>query len=171
MKIFSNFDTWLPKKLYAEAVEKYGEENVCFIRRDRIYLRLRVYIPMFFALATIVLILLVMYAWTDNGVVRWLGWLAIVILVILIKILLYNKLTDYYLDFTIVSPNHITAYDQEGVFHRSTKAMDMSKVKSINVQKSDYCVVFSTMAVSCSSQKEMNTWEIYHWIISIVPSS
>lgn len=58
MKIFSNFDTGLSQKLHKEAIDKYGEDHVMFIRRDPIYVYLKVYGPLlirliFFVVASI----------------------------------------------------------------------------------------------------------------------
>jgi hypothetical protein len=45
MRILSNFNTRLASELLDEAKAKYGNENVLFIRRDKIYIILKVVIP------------------------------------------------------------------------------------------------------------------------------
>jgi len=61
MKIFSSFDTNLPKKLLKEAEKKYGAENVCFVRRDSIYMWLKVYIPLLARVIFSLIVLLLVY--------------------------------------------------------------------------------------------------------------
>lgn len=62
VKIFSNFDTKFDDACVDEACDEFGKENICFIRRDRIYLVLRVIIPVFIWLIFTVLLIIFAYA-------------------------------------------------------------------------------------------------------------
>jgi len=42
---------------------------------------------------------------------------------------------DYYMDFTIITPKDITCYNQNFLFHTSVRTLDMSKIKSVRVDK------------------------------------
>ena len=39
------------------------------------------------------------------------------------------------MDYTIVTPEVVTQYDQTGVFDRSTRALDITKIKTVSVDK------------------------------------
>lgn len=135
MKIFSNFDTDMPDRLYKKAIEKYGKENVIFIRRDKIYLVLKVYIWVIVWLLFFAFCLRLMYIKYDSPTLNTTMWIFLVLTFLLLKWKALSKIIDYHLDFTIVSRNHVTSYDQSGIFHRSTRSLDLAKVKSVNIKK------------------------------------
>jgi hypothetical protein len=43
---------------------------------------------------------------------------------------------DYYMDFAIVTPHEVIAYNQEWFFKRDNKTLGVDKIKSINVMRS-----------------------------------
>lgn len=45
------------------------------------------------------------------------------------------KYIDYKMDFMIITPRQVLAYDQEGLLDRLTKTLDLSKIKSIHERK------------------------------------
>jgi uncharacterized membrane protein YdbT with pleckstrin-like domain len=47
-----------------------------------------------------------------------------------------KKIIDYYMDFAIVTPEHIVAYNQKGIFSRESRSIDVDKIKTITVNKS-----------------------------------
>ncbi|USN55297.1 MAG: hypothetical protein H6765_01510 [Candidatus Peribacteria bacterium] len=42
---------------------------------------------------------------------------------------------DYYLDFSIITPTQITNYNQTGFFGKSTRSLDLAKIKSVRVDQ------------------------------------
>ena len=141
MKIFSNFDTNLPYELLTEAQEQYGKDNVIFIRRNRIYLAVRHWFPLMLVLM-VILPMLYAYVWLLDKewviieVTRWLLLgISLLWIAYYIGFCLY-KLIDYKLDFVIITPLNITAYDQSGLFDRNTTSIDLYKIKTIAVYNS-----------------------------------
>jgi len=166
MKIFSNFDTQLDDRLFVKAKEEFWDDCVLFVRRDRIYLILRVFMPLMFWFLLMVLILLslgsymsgsgffsVVLARTVRGGIVWsLLWLGRHCVV---------KLIDYYMDYTIVTPEWVTQYDQSGILERSTRALDITKVKTVSVKKKWLlCSVFNFWAIVFFSEGDSDHWDI-----------
>ena len=42
---------------------------------------------------------------------------------------------NFYLDFTIVTPQQIISYDQHGIFTRNTRTVEIEKIKLLTVNK------------------------------------
>lgn len=139
VKIFSSFDTNLDEKLVANAQKSYGAEHVCFIRRDPIYLLVKVVSPLVVRLLFVWLLVVLAYGidlWDGLQIVlQWLVRIMIIITGLRLSIYATKKIIDYYMDFTIVTPKNISTFDQTGIFDRSTRTLDIGKIKSISVDK------------------------------------
>ncbi len=140
MRIFSNFDTNLNDRLYQEAVERFGEDKVLFVRRDKIYLILKIWLRLWIWLLIcgLFLILFYTYVWMWSPIGRFFWWLLRLIIIITWLILIYlviKKLIDYYMDYTIVTPLNITQYDQTWILQRTTRSLDIFKIKTISIDK------------------------------------
>lgn len=166
MKIFSNFDTNLDHAIFAKAKEEFGDHNVLFVRRDKIYLILKVYIPLIIWLILVVAILLLLsgvmsqsgllwtiISWTVRIVILWSFWL--------VSNVTTKKLIDYYMDYTIITPEWVTQYDQTWVFERSTRALDITKVKTVSVQKKWLlCSIFNYWSIVFFSEWDSDNGDI-----------
>lgn len=139
IKILSNFDTSLGKKLLARYQEKYWEERVLFVRRWRIYLLFRVVFPfLLFALLLIPIILFSLNMHRYDLVMELFARLVIVIfgaLCLWLVVKMIAGLINFYMDYTIVTPRQIISYDQEWIFHRNSRSIEIVKIKSISVDK------------------------------------
>jgi len=139
VKVFSSFDTELDNKLLEKATETYWKDHVCFIRRDPIYLLIKIVAPLVWWIVLIWVWLIVAYAidlWDlFQTLVQWIVWLTILITGLRLAQYSVTKFIDYYMDFTIVTPKNISTFDQTGIFDRSTRTLDISKIKSISVDK------------------------------------
>jgi uncharacterized membrane protein YdbT with pleckstrin-like domain len=49
-----------------------------------------------------------------------------------------GKIIDYYMDFTIVTHKQILSYDQSGIFKRNSRSLDLTKIKSVNIEKDGF---------------------------------
>ncbi len=67
--------------------------------------------------------------------VRRLLWSVIIITALYMFKKSLKIIIDYYMDFTIITPKDITCYNQNFLFHTSVRALDISKIKSIRVDK------------------------------------
>ena len=134
MKIFSNFDTRLCEVQHQKACEMYGEDNVLFVRRDRIYLYIKVYHKIFWALAVLVLcVTLWYYSGSSRGIVIW--WIIGLISWLTIWFIAFQKWVDWWMDYAIINPRQVIQYDQTWLIKRITRTLDLAKIKSINIQK------------------------------------
>lgn len=134
MKIFSSFDTNLAKKRFVDAVKKYGKDDVLLVRRSPIYLWLRVY-----NISLIWLFSSVLWLWWIYSTKIWrlitIWRIAVIVSGMYVAWRAIGKLIDYHMDFTLITPKQITSYDQWGLLDRSIRALDIMKVKSINIEQ------------------------------------
>jgi len=139
VRIFSSFDTELDEKLVSKAIQEYGKNHVCFVRRDPIYLLIKIVTPlslwMIFVWATII----VAY-WTNfwdflQNFMHRVARILIVLSWLRLSVYATTKFIDYYMDFTIITPKNISTFDQTWIFDRATRTLDIEKIKSISVNK------------------------------------
>ena len=138
MKIFSNFDTNLSHRLFREAQEKYGVENALFVRRDPIYLVMRLLLPSIAFLLFSALLLRIYYDLLGTNIffsdmVEMLLWIFIVSMFVYVSYYVLGKIISYYMDYVIITPQQITAYDQAGILKRETRSLETQKVKTISI--------------------------------------
>lgn len=167
MKILSNFDTHLDEDLLVKAQERFGKEHVLFVRRDKIYLVLKIYIPIiawFLSVLTLVLIFSGMMSGNDLfwTVVRWSFWWTVIASLFVLTKYCTGKMIDYYMDYAIVTPEQVTQFDQSGVLERSTRALDITKVKTVSVNnKGLLCSLFNYGSIIFFSEGD----SAQHWDI------
>ncbi len=138
MRIFSNFDTKFKEKLYNEFKSKYGEENVILITRCKYFLWFNVLIPLFF-LEIGYIILWILFYLVDLGELNSFKWSMYVFLFVLGHLIIWGKIfkkfIDYKMDFAVITPEEIISYNQTGIFSRSSRSLDVDKIKTISVDK------------------------------------
>jgi len=138
MKIFSNFDTELSKRLYREAIEKFWREHVLFVKRDPIYLVVRLFLPVFLRIFLVSILLRFYYwvIWTKSVLSEYVWfftwWLVIAMFIYLLHYIFWRAM-NYYMDFVLITPRQILMFDQSGILSRSTRALDTEKIKTINI--------------------------------------
>ena len=165
VKIFSNFDSEIDDKLLAVAEERFGKENVCFIRRDPIYIVLRVILPTIGRLIFITFILFIVYGTPVIDVLwrvaEWLVWIVVAVTWLYLASHINTKFVDYYFDFTIMTPKQIVAYDQTWIFQRSSRALDISKIKSVRVDKKWLLKsIFNYWSIIFFAEWDSDLWDI-----------
>ncbi len=112
VKIFSNFDTNLAHELLTKYQQQYGVEKVIFVRRWGIYLVFKAFIPSF--RATVLRGAgLIWYVFA----LEYSAILAVFVLIIVAALLIFwlrifrkalTAIINFYLDFTIVTPQQIS---------------------------------------------------------------
>lgn len=141
MKILSNFDTNLSSELYNNYVKKYWKNNTLILFRNKVYLFLYVIIPALFYFFSISLVYY--YLWYSitfddqfiESVKRSFINLVFIISFIPVFWKLLKRIIDYWMDYTIVTPDDIVHYDQNGFFSRDARTLSTSKLKTITVEK------------------------------------
>ncbi len=137
MKILSNFDTQLQKKLFDEAVHQYGEENVLLVKKSRFLFLFEILLPL--VILTIVLTLIRFLFQNSKEdlwdyTMYWFWILASLITMIQIPALLQASI-DYYMDFVILTPALVTFYNQAGILNKSSESLESDKIKAVNFSK------------------------------------
>ncbi len=138
MRILSNFNTGLASELLQEATTKFWEWKVLFVRRDRIYVFLKVIFPWIILSVGVVWLIVRSLTWGSGQPYTTISWLLYTILFVIVAmagIHFIKKLIDYYMDFTIITPVQILFYDQDGIIKRSSRSLDLTKLKSVNIEK------------------------------------
>lgn len=139
MKILSNFNTDLADELYHKAVDKFSSEKVMIVRRDPIYLWLKVAVPSSLRIIGVLVLLYIelqmINEWVLSGIMITIATLVIIILWLIGIRSITGKLIDYYMDFTLVTPKEILSYDQCGILKRSSISLDINNVRSVNEEK------------------------------------
>lgn len=141
MKIFSSFDTNFKNEIIKKEKAKYGDKHFKVISYWEYYYYFFILLPLIFlSLMTIAYLIIFFmigsYISTDFKSIYYPIWSIFLIIVLLIywfKIL--KKYIDYTSDFLVVTPDNLIHYDQEGVFSRKWRTIDLSKVKTITVEK------------------------------------
>ena len=135
MRLFSNFDTELDTKLYEEFVNKYWKDNVLIIYRDKIFFIFHVVLPAIIYVFLILFLAYITYI-LDLWNVKW--WFFLFIFFISFLVVwwkLLKRFIDYKMDFAIITPNEILAYNQTWFFTRQGRTIDIEKLKTVSIDK------------------------------------
>lgn len=112
--MLSTFDTKLVQKEFRKYTQKHGIEKVLLIQRDPIYRNIYIILP---TVGFLILVSVFVVTGIINNIdysVYWyikLGLLCFAFLFFLYRI--SDKVLNYYLDFTIITPQEIVQYDQK----------------------------------------------------------
>lgn len=140
MAIFSTFDPKFQKQILKKSVDEYWTQNVIHIRKSKLFFWFYVIFPGFAWLLTFVgIISSILILIPDHLVVLIVILLLIVIwirTVPALKILKYCF--DYYMDFSIITPQSFIMYDQTWLFKRTSKVIDLIHIRSVSVEKSGF---------------------------------
>lgn len=136
MKILSNFDTQLGKKLKEDYIAMFGEEKVVVIHRSKFYYYVYIWMPTFlFVVALLVAVYLVFMYAAEQTIAR----IAVLVVFVLIGFGMFTRLwpryVDYKMDFLIVTPKEVIKYDQTWLFNRMVEKIHADKVKTITITK------------------------------------
>ena len=140
MKIFSSFDTEFMDNIINREKERYWDD-VYVISHGKFYYYFYIIFPTVFLVVWFILSLFILYYlakdihWDSKQVVYivWIILLFVVFIPAIVK--LTKKYIDYILDFVVVTPDSLIYYNQEGIFSRKWRTVDVEKIKTITVNK------------------------------------
>ncbi len=139
MKLFSNFDTTYHIKVFNKAKKEYWKDKVLMVQRDKIYFVLNVLMPLlsFFILFLLFLIIALVWDWGGIGnKIKWaLFWIVFGPGFLIVAWRALRKYIDYKLDFALITPYQVSFYNQQGIFSRQLRTLDVDKIKTITVEK------------------------------------
>lgn len=140
MKILSNFDTSLEHEVVSKYVKLYGKENVFCIHRSKIFRLSYCLIP---SIGMIFLIVILMLLFSFDSWDVSLNSIKSIIIVCMIAGIVFawwrkilKRYFDYKMDFTVITPEEIAAYNQTWFLTRSSRTIDADKIKTVSVNTS-----------------------------------
>ncbi|HPC34923.1 MAG TPA: hypothetical protein PLP73_04585 [Candidatus Absconditabacterales bacterium] len=137
MGILSSLDLRFKKKTVNEFVSQYGQENVIVVKKSKFFLWTKVLIPFTFwtSLFIISLVLIIKYIFDYSSWLFWSTFVLSIFLWIVLNARVIKYYLDYKMDFIVVNPRSFIRFDQDGLFKKVSKTIDLRKVRSISVRK------------------------------------
>jgi uncharacterized membrane protein YdbT with pleckstrin-like domain len=141
IKIFSSFDTDFKQKLVNKEIERYWKDKVYVVSHGRFYYYFYIILPTIVLFLWTILFFWVLYYlssslnWDWKTVIIWVGIVLWIVVFVPVILKLIKKYIDYILDFLIVTPESLIYYNQEGIFTRRWRTVDVEKIKTITVNK------------------------------------
>ena len=163
MKIFSNFDSERKKEAYKEMIEKYGEENVLVLKKSLLFLFVKVIFPVFWWFIAVFCLRILIY------INLW-DYVTIKILFTIFMLLLYRFILtissvvkyyiDYKMDFSVVTPEYLTRYNQTWFFKRDIKSSYVRNIKTITIIKNSiWYNIFNNWNLIFLSEWDREKWD------------
>ena len=171
MKIFSNFNSERKKEAYKEMIEKYGEENVLVLKKSLLFLFVKVIFPVFWWFIAVFCLRILIY------INLW-DYVTIKILFTIFMLLLYRFILtissvvkyyiDYKMDFSLVTPEYLTRYNQTWFFKRDIKSSYVRNIKTITIIKNSiWYNIFNNWNLIFLSEWDREKWDweiVLHYI-------
>lgn len=140
MKFLSNFDTNLEHDVVSKYVKLYGSESVFCIHRAKIFWVMYCLLPWVW-IACLLLVYILLYnidTWDSSlNTIKWLILFCMIVVTVVVwgrKVL--RRYFDYKMDFCVVTPQEIAAYNQSGLLTRTSRTIDADKIKTVSVNTS-----------------------------------
>ena len=170
MKIFSNFDSEWKKEAYNEMVEKYGENNVLVLNKSFLFFFVKVLFPILWWFIAIFSLRIIIYINLDDNTIKVLFTLFMLLLywflLTISSVLKYY--VDYKMDFSIVTPEYLTRYNQSWFFKRDIKSSYVRSIKTITIVKNSMLYnIFNNWNLLFLSEWDREKWDweiILHYI-------
>lgn len=137
MAIISTFDPKFQNKILQDCINEFGADNVVHIRKSKLFLWWFVILPFLLWLFTLITLLFCFIYFIPWKLIWLTVALCVIVLLIWIKpaTMIIKYYLDYYMDFSIVTPQSFIRYDQTWFFKRTSKVIDLIHVRSVSVEK------------------------------------
>ncbi|MFA5747738.1 MAG: hypothetical protein WC872_01360 [Candidatus Absconditabacterales bacterium] len=135
MKIFSNFDTNFKQYTFKKYQDKFGAQNVLLIQKSKLFLFLKIFLPIFFTTITAFIIIYTSYIILGNQGLIYLGLPVSIALIIISLFPIIKNLIDFSMDFAIITPESLIRYNQEGLFNKGITTINSQSIRTITVEK------------------------------------
>lgn len=167
MKIFSNFDTKIRRKVFTEYQQEYWADQVLCFGRSILYRVIKVCLPICFLVAFSVSILILFYHWVGPS-----GFIYVLIPVLILDVVMMfpitSKYIDYISDFILVIPSCMIMYDQRGILKRNVVTISAQSVKTISIRKEKLLYsIFDNGDVVILTEWDSSGWDwevILRWV-------
>lgn len=138
MKLFSNFDTERKQEAYDEAVQKFWAKNVLVLSKSGLFLMIKVVLP--FLRWTLVFITVQFPIYITLGEFWNVKYILTVVMLLVYTVVispLFKYYIDYIMDFSLVTPQYLTRYNQSWPLKRDIKASNVKNIKTITIEKNN----------------------------------
>lgn len=129
-----SFDPNLKNEKVTQYQNKFGKESVLLIQRSKLFLFLKIIVPLIIYMliyAGIIVAISYGFEW-DREVIGYSAIIGFLVIFLIFLSLNLKRLLDYLMDFIIVTPEQIIAYNQRGIRKRSNMTIECVKIKSIS---------------------------------------
>ena len=170
MKIFSNFDSEWKKETYNEMVEKYGENNVLILNKSFLFLLVKVLFPLIWWFIAVFLLRIIVYINIEETTIKALYTIFMLLLYFFLMTItsVLKYYVDYRMDFSIVTPEYLTRYNQSWFFKRDIKSSYVRNIKTITIVKNSMLYnIFNNWNLIFLSEWDREKWNweiILHFI-------
>ncbi|USN57186.1 MAG: hypothetical protein H6766_01640 [Candidatus Peribacteria bacterium] len=133
--ILGSFDPNLKQEQLAKYQVKFGVDGVHLIQRSKFFLFVKIIIPLilYILLYTVTMIGVGYFSASDPQVIGYSAIIGLLFVLILFLTLNFKRLLDYLMDFILITPDQIIAFNQKGIWKRSNISIETIKIKSISV--------------------------------------
>jgi hypothetical protein len=152
-------------------IEKYGEENVLVLKKSLLFLFVKVIFPVFWWFIAVFCLRILIY------INLW-DYVTIKILFTIFMLLLYRFILtissvvkyyiDYKMDFSVVTPEYLTRYNQTWFFKRDIKSSYVRNIKTITIIKNSiWYNIFNNWNLIFLSEWDREKWDweiVLHYI-------
>lgn len=135
MKIFSNFDTKLKKRIIERYQAQFGKNNVVLLVKWPLFCLLKICLPFlaFLLPSAAILLLFNVLVWEDALLYGGIPLVVLGFFIILGPLL--RRYIAYRMDFSIVTPKMLITYDQRGVFDRVIRTINTFNIRTVSVEE------------------------------------
>lgn len=164
MKFFSSFDTNLKNQYITDFCERYEKENIVIIQRSYLYFLKKVSIHIFlWCISYIIRIIGIYILLWENSLIQF-GWWSGLFFLFWFLSLAGENYIDYTMNYAIFTPHEAILVEQLWLFKRTIKSLDITKIKSISIRKSNLLYsIFNDGVLTI-----MNEWSSTHGMGEIV---
>lgn len=173
MRLFSNFDSWLEKRLVDQYQQNFGASKVISVHKSRRFYISRVLAPYIRLVIIFALWLTLVYGfeYPYKSAVLWVFWLGMLFFALYIVRRSSKEYVDYKMDFMIVTPKEVIKYNQTWILHRETETIHVDKIRSVTVAKHWFFESFFDIGtITFLAEWDTEKWDIVMPSIDAVES-
>ena len=164
MKIFSNFDTQRKIDAYQEMVEKYWKDNVLVLNKSFLFLFVKVLFPSIWGFIVIFALRAVVFFSMEDMIEVQIIFSVFMLLLYIFLLTMTSVIKyyiDYRMDFSLVTPEYLTRYNQTGFFKRDIRSSYVRNIKTVSIVKNDplYNIFDNWNLIFLSEGDRGWTWE------------
>jgi hypothetical protein len=161
MKIFSSFDTRFKTNALQEQQQKHGNQNIHLLEKSEFFFYKKIIVPIVSTIFFTIILWYVLSEYLQISPIINIVVMSIITIMWIVYAAIFKYYIDYKMDYCIVTPHEIILTEQSWIFKRHIRSLDVSKIKSISVQKASIVHwLFNNGYIIFMSDGDDNHWEI-----------